>query len=102
MLRLRQQYLVENVSGFFLIGVGLVCWLRGSQQRKRIENGGLVILWVTEVKLLHCFLISEGARSVIELIRILVERFDRRDVIPLPLRLSANHVCFLYGGRSVP
>ncbi len=84
MPRLSRQNLVENLAGFFLVGVALVRRQCSSQQRERIEDGGFVILWVTEVQLLHCFLISDGASPVIELIRIFVESFDRRNVIPLP------------------
>src|SRR6266851_895784 len=101
MLRLRQQNFIENRPRFVLIGVGFVRWYCRSQQRERIEDGGLVILWVTEVKLLHGFFISDGAGPVIELVCILVESCDRSDVIPFPWRLSTNHLCLLHGGRSV-
>src|SRR4026209_53861 len=51
---------VENLGGLLLIRVRFVRWYGGAQQRERIEDGGLVVLWVTQINLLHRFLVSEG------------------------------------------
>src|SRR5258706_3641819 len=101
MIRFRQQHSIKNLGGFFLIGESFVSRYRSSQQRQRIEDRGLVILRVSEIELLHGFLISERAGSVIELLGVFIENLDRRDVILLPLRASSHEDCFLHGGRSV-
>src|SRR5258707_11832207 len=95
------QHSIEYLAGLLLIGEGLVRRYRSSQQRQRIEDRGLVILRVSEIELLHGFLISERAGSVIELLGIFIENLDRRDVILLPLRASSHDDCFLHCGRSV-
>src|SRR5258708_1658015 len=101
MFRLRQQHSIKNLAGSSLIGESLVRRYCSPEQRQRIEDRGLVILWVTEIELGHCLLISERAGSVIELLEIFIENLDRRDVIFLPLRASSHQDCFLHGGRSV-
>src|SRR6266849_3964576 len=102
MLRLAGQNLIQNLRRFLLIGVGLVRWLCSSQQGERIKDGGLMIFWVTEVKLLHCLLISEGASSMVDRFRLFIKGLDGGDVVPLPLRSGPNHVCLLHGSHAVP
>src|SRR5438128_4642337 len=101
MLWLIRQNSIQNLAGFFLIGVGFVRRQRTPQECESIKNGGFVILWVTHVKLLHCFLISKRARSVIELVRIFVERLDRFDVVSLPLRSGANKICLVNRSQTI-
>src|SRR6266446_3760851 len=101
MFRLGQQHSIKYLAGSFLIGKGLVRRYRSSEQRQRIEDRGLVVLRVSEIELLHGFLISERASSVIELLGIFIENLDRRDVILLSLRASSHEDCFLHCGRSV-
>jgi hypothetical protein len=80
MIGLSGEELLKNCGGLFAVGEALVVVRLGGEQRERVERGGLVIVGIGLVDLLHRVGIGFSAGGVVELLRVGVERYDGGDV----------------------
>src|SRR5687767_9937259 len=96
MVRFSCEYFIQYPGGLLLVRVGLVSRQRRPQQRESIKDRRFLILWIANDDLLHRFLVREGPGSVIDLVRVSIERRDRSEVIPLSLSRSNGCVCLLH------
>jgi len=78
-----------------LVGVRLVGRIGGGVQRERVEYRRLVVPRIARVDALHGLFVGDGARAVVKLVGVLVERLDGGDVVPLTLGLGARCLGFL-------
>src|SRR5713101_3358757 len=95
-VRLFRKNLLQNFTGLFLVCISLISRQRSCVEGKRVERCCLAILRIAQMHLLHRFLISEGARAMIELVCILIKSLDCRDVAPFTVGLGAHSLCFLH------
>src|SRR5271155_1131988 len=59
-----------------------------------------MVVRVTGLQLLHRSFISQSASAVVDLVGLLVKRFDSGDVVLLTLRFRTGQLCFLTSSRT--
>jgi len=102
MPRLARQNAVQNPSGLLFVGVALVARRHPLRdERQRVEDAGLTIRWIAAIKPLHRFAVSERARPMIQLVRVLVKNLYRRDVIPLAFSPRAGGLGLFHGAQPL-
>ena len=79
-VRLRLPNLFQDLGGFLLVREGLVGRRLGCVQRQRIEDAGLLVVREAGMDLLHRLFIGDRPGLVVDLVVILVEGGDRRDI----------------------
>ena len=80
-LRLLREHLLQNLAGLELIPVGLVEAVGGGEQRQRVEDACFTIVGVALRERFHLAHIGGGARAMIELVVIGVERRERVEIV---------------------
>ena len=101
MVRLLPEHGLEDRRRLELLGVRLVGRHRGGVERERVEDRGLAVARVARGQLLHRLLVGDRPRPVVDLVVVLVEDLDRRDVVELALALRAGRPGARDGGRAV-
>src|SRR5580700_6949403 len=59
-----------------------------------------MVVRVARLQLIHGLFISQGASAVVELVGVLIERLDRRNIVTFALCLGASQLRFFYRGNS--
>ena len=94
-VRLGLPHLFQDLGRFLFVGKGLVGRRLGRVQRQRIEDASLLVVGEAGVHLLHRLLVGDRAGLVVDLVVILIERGDRRDIGLLALGLRTGGVGLL-------
>jgi len=89
-LRLLCEHPLQNLPGLELILVGLVETVGGGEQRQRVEDARFTIIGVALRDRFHLAHIGGGARAMIELVVIGVERRERVDIVAFARRLRVQ------------
>src|SRR5262249_2718480 len=101
MVRLLCENLLQNCPSLFLVGIGLVSRQRCRIESECIERCRFPVLWIAQVHLFHGFLVREGARAMVKLVRVFVECFDRGDVVLFAVSLGAHSLRLFDGSRPL-
>ena len=92
MVGLLGEDLFEDRRSLELFGVGLVGGVERDVERQRVEDGRLAVVGIALGELFHGLLIGDGARPVVDLLGVLVERLDGGDVVALTLGPGAGRL----------
>ena len=93
--------LFQNGAGLELFGVGLVAGQRRLVQRQRVEDGRLHVVRVLLHELLHRPLIGQPARSLIDLVVVLVVELDCGQPVALALGFGADRLALLHCLKAI-
>src|SRR5688500_20189004 len=82
--------LFKDRTGLELLCISLVGWRCRSVERQRVEDRRFSIVRVLAVDLLHRFFVREGAGSVFEFVRVLVEDLYGRNIGAFTIGFGAD------------